>query len=63
MNLFENFFKFEWLDIFFELAAWALLGVLILVVIFWVNDKIEKKSLSLTEKLNAQELWQKRFKK
>ena len=61
--MFENFFKFEWLDIFFELSAWGLVGILILVAIFWVNDKIEKKSLSLTEKLNAQETWMKRFKK
>ena len=63
MNLFENFFKFEWLDIFFELAAWALLGVLILVVIFWLLDKLQNKKPDLTTRLNAQELWQKRFKK
>ena len=63
MTLLEHFKDPNFWSIFFELAAWALLGVLILVVIFWINDKIEKKSLSLTEKLNSQELWQKRFKK
>jgi ABC-type protease/lipase transport system fused ATPase/permease subunit len=63
MTLLEHFKDPNFWQIFFELSAWALVGILILVAIFWVNDKIEKKSLSLTEKLNAQEQWQKRFKK
>ena len=36
--------------------------VLILVVIFWLLDKIKSKP-DLTQRLADQELWQKRFKK
>jgi len=63
MNLFENFFKFEWLDIFFFDLSVALGLVAILVVIFWLLDKLQNKKPDLTTRLNAQELWQKRFKK
>ena len=63
MTLLEHLTDTHFWSIFFELAAWALLMVAILVVIFWINDKIEKKSLTLTEKLNAQETWMKRFRK
>ena len=61
--MFENFFKFEWLDIFFELAAYSLLGVLILVVIFWLLDKLQNKKPDLTARLSDQKLWKERFKK
>ena len=63
MNLFENFFKFEWLDIFFKDLSIGLGLVAILVVIFWLLDKLQNKKPDLTTRLNAQELWQKRFKK
>jgi len=63
MTLIEHFKDPYFWEIFFELSAWALLMVAILVVIFWINDRIEKKSLTLTENLNSQEQWQKRFKK
>ena len=61
--MFENFFKFEWLDIFFKDLMIGLFLVAILVVIFWLLDKLQKnKKPDLTTRLNAQELWQKRFK-
>jgi len=64
MTLLEHFKDPNFWDIFFELAAWALLGVLILVVIFWLLDKLQKnKKPDLTARLADQELWQKRFKK
>jgi len=63
MTLIEHFKDPYFWEIFFELSAWALLMVAILVVIFWINDRIEKKSLTLTENLNSQETWMKRFKK
>ena len=62
MTLLDHFKDPNFWDIFFELAAWALLGVLILVVIFWLLDKIKTKP-DLTQRLSEQELWQKRFKK
>mgnify|MGYP003148432473 FL=1 len=61
--MFENFFKFEWLDIFFFDLSIGLGLVAILVVIFWLLDKLQNKKPDLTTRLNAQELWQKRFKK
>ena len=63
MTLLDHFKDPNFWHIFFELAAWALLGVLILVVIFWLLDKLQNKKPDLTTRLNAQELWQKRFKK
>ena len=64
MNLFENFFKFEWLDIFFFDLSIGLGLVAILVVIFWLLDKLQKnKKHDLTSRLSDQKLWQKRFKK
>jgi hypothetical protein len=54
--------KFEWLDIFFFDLSVALGLVAILVVIFWLLDKIKSKP-DLTQQLADQELWQKRFKK
>ena len=63
MTLLDHLKDPNFWSIFFELAAWALLGVLILVVIFWLLDKLQNKKPDLTTRLNAQELWQKRFKK
>ena len=64
MTLIEHFKDPNFWSIFFELIAWALLGVLILVVIFWLLDKLQKnKKPDLTSRLVDQELWQKRFKK
>ena len=62
MTLLEHFKDPNFWSIFFELAAWALLGVLILVVIFWLLDKIKTKP-DLTQRLADQELWKERFKK
>ena len=62
MTLIDHFKDPNFWNIFFELVAWALLGVLILVVIFWLLDKIKSKP-DLTQRLADQELWQKRFKK
>mgnify|MGYP003154096200 CR=1 FL=1 len=62
MTLLDHLKDPNFWSIFFELAAWALLGVLILVVIFWLLDKIKSKP-DLTQRLADQELWQKRFKK
>ena len=62
MNLFENFFKFEWLDLFFKDLSIGLGLVAILVVIFWLLDKIKSKP-DLTTRLAEQEQWQKRLKK
>jgi len=64
MTLLEHLTDTHFWSIFFELATWALLGVLILVVIFWLLDKLQKnKKPDLTSRLADQELWQKRFKK
>ena len=61
--MFENFLKFEWLDLFFKDLAIGLGLVAILVVIFWLLDKLQNKKPDLTARLADQELWQKRFKK
>ena len=63
MTLLDHFKDPNFWSIFFELAAWALLGVLILVVIFWLLDKLQNKKPDLTTRLNAQETWMERFKK
>ena len=62
MTLLDHFKDPNFWGIFFELVAWALLGVLILVVIFWLLDKIKSKP-DLTQRLADQELWHRRFKK
>ena len=61
--MFENFFKFEWLDIFFKDLMIGLFLVAILVVIFWLLDKLQNKKPDLTARLSDQELWKKRLKK
>ena len=58
--MFENFFKFEWLDIFFFDLSVALGLVAILVVIFWLLDKIKTKPNLLTTRLAEQEIWRKK---
>ena len=63
MTLLENLTDPNFWNIFFELAAWALLGVLILVVIFWLLDKLQNKKPDLTARLSDQKLWKERFKK
>ncbi len=63
MNLFENFFKFEWLDIFFKDLSIGLGLVAILVVIFWLLDKLQNKKPDLTVRLADQKIWKERFKK
>ena len=64
MTLLDHFKDPNFWSIFFELATWALLGVLILVVIFWLLDKLQKnKKPDLTARLADQELWHRRFKK
>jgi len=57
--MFENFFKFEWLDIFFKDLMIGLFLVAILVVIFWLLDKIKSKP-DLTQRLAEQEIWRKK---
>ena len=63
MTLLEHLTDTHFWSIFFELATWALLGVLILVVIFWLLDKLQNKKHDLTSRLSDQKLWKERFKK
>ena len=63
MTLLEHLTDTHFWSIFFELVAWALLGVLILVVIFWLLDKLQNKKPDLTARLSDQKLWKERFKK
>jgi uncharacterized membrane protein len=64
MTLLEHFKDPNFWDIFFKDLMIGLFLVAILVVIFWLLDKLQKnKKPDLTTRLNAQELWQKRFKK
>jgi len=65
MNLFENFFKFEWLDIFFKDLAIALLLIAIFVSLAWVVNSIAEMLAKRLDKkdLTAKLAEQKRFKK
>ena len=63
MTLLEHFKDPNFWHIFTKEYMTALGIVLILVVIFWLLDKLQNKKPDLTTRLNAQELWQKRFKK
>ena len=63
MTLLEHFKDTNFWDIFFFDLSVGLGLVAILVVIFWLLDKLQNKKPDLTTRLNAQELWQKRFKK
>ena len=63
MTLLDHFKDPNFWDIFFKDLMIGLFLVAILVVIFWLLDKMQNKKPDLTTRLNAQELWQKRFKK
>ena len=63
MTLLDHFKDPNFWDIFFKDLMIGLFLVAILVVIFWLLDKLQNKKPDLTTRLNAQELWQKRFKK
>ena len=62
MTLLDHFKDPNFWDIFFFDLSIGLGLVAILVVIFWLLDKIKSKP-DLTQRLADQELWQKRFKK
>ena len=63
MTLLEHFKDPNFWDIFFKDLMIGLFLVAILVVIFWLLDKLQNKKPDLTTRLNAQETWMKRFKK
>ena len=64
MTLLDHFKDPNFWDIFFKDLMIGLFLVAILVVIFWLLDKLQKnKKPDLTARLADQELWQKRFKK
>ena len=64
MTLLDHFKDPNFWHIFTKECMTALGIVLILVVIFWLLDKLQKnKKPDLTTKLNAQETWMERFKK
>ena len=63
MTLIEHFKDPNFWDIFFFDLSIGLGLVAILVVIFWLLDKLQNKKPDLTSRLSDQKLWQKRFKK
>ena len=64
MTLLEHFKDPNFWHIFRKECMTALGIVLILVVIFWLLDKLQKnKKLDLTARLADQKLWKERFKK
>ena len=64
MTLIEHFKDPNFWHIFTKECMTALGIVLILVVIFWLLDKLQKnKKLDLTARLADQKLWKERFKK
>jgi len=64
MSLLDHFKDPNFWDIFFKDLMIGLFLVAILVVIFWLLDKLQKnKKPDLTARLSDQKLWQKRFKK
>jgi len=64
MTLLEHFKDPNFWHIFTKECMTALGIVLILVVIFWLLDKLQKnKKLDLTARLADQKLWKERFKK
>ena len=63
MTLLDHFKDSNFWDIFFFDLSIGLGLVAILVAIFWLLDKLQNKKPDLTTRLNAQEQWQKRFKK
>ena len=64
MSLIDHFKDPNFWHIFTKECMTALGIVLILVVIFWLLDKLQKnKKLDLTARLADQKLWKERFKK
>ena len=64
MTLLEHFKDPNFWHIFTKECMTALGIVLILVVIFWLLDKLQKKKkLDQTARLADQKLWKERFKK
>ena len=63
MSLIDHFKDPNFWDIFFKDLMIGLFLVAILVVIFWLLDKLQNKKPDLTTRLNAQETWMERFKK
>ena len=64
MTLLEHFKNPNFWDIFFKDLMIGLFLVAILVVIFWLLDKLQKnKKPDLTARLSDQKLWKERFKK
>jgi len=64
MTLIDHFKDPNFWDIFFKDLMIGLFLVAILVVIFWLLDKLQKnKKPDLTARLSDQELWKKRLKK
>ena len=63
MTLLDHFKDPNFWDIFFKDLMIGLFLVAILVVIFWLLDKLQNKKHDLTSRLSDQKLWQKRFKK
>ena len=64
MSLIEHLKDSNFWDIFFKDLMIGLFLVAILVVIFWLLDKLQKnKKHDLTARLSDQKLWQNRFKK
>ena len=64
MTLIEHLKDPNFWHIFTKECMTALGIVLILVVIFWLLDKLQKnKKLDLTARLSDQKLWKERFKK
>jgi hypothetical protein len=64
MTLLDHFKDPNFWDIFFKDLIIGLFLVAILVVIFWLLDKLQKnKKPDLTARLSDQKLWKERFKK
>ena len=64
MTLLDHFKDPNFWDIFFKDLMIGLFLVAILVVIFWLLDKLQKnKKHDLTSRLADQKLWKERFKK
>jgi len=63
MTLLDHFKDPNFWDIFFFDLSIGLGLVAILVVIFWLLDKLQNKKPDLTVRLSDQNLWKERFKK
>ena len=63
MTLLDHLTDPNFWDIFFKDLMIGLFLVAILVVIFWLLDKLQNKKPDLTSRLSDQRLWKERFKK